>query len=112
MKLLVRVGAFVVGLVTFCATMLTIVDYALNKPEVVEATFGPGLRYFQAWILEPLTRAIGGLSGAHASTTPAADSFSSIAAMAILVVTAVLLMWLASSRRRLGELLWDVLARQ
>lgn len=42
------------GLTNFVAALLSIIDYALNKPAVVDVLFGPFIRFYNEWVIVPL----------------------------------------------------------
>jgi hypothetical protein len=58
MKILAWIGAFVVGLAAFVASIFSIMDYVLNKPAVVDTTLGELVHFYQNWIQIPLVSLI------------------------------------------------------
>lgn len=104
MKTLAWVGAFLVGVATLCVAILNIVDYALNKPQVVDAAVGPALSFYRTWMLEPLTIAVARLStGPAANIQPEADSFSAVVSTVIIVLLALL--WTALMPRLVARIM-------
>ena len=78
MKILVRVGVFVVALIAFFASILNIVDYALNKPEVIRTLFGPTNRIYEQWVQFPIARVLDAIASGKAPAFETPTPFLSI----------------------------------
>lgn len=81
---LIRISGAVAALLAFIASVLTIVDYALNKPEVIRTTFGPLIGLFENAVQRPI-------AALAAGPTPSPGLLLLISTLAAL--GAALLLW-------------------